>query len=223
MQQWGLTGVHDAGASPRRSTSTRRWRRRNELNFRLYVMISDDSAAIEHYFARGPRVGAATTDTLWVRSDQALRRRRARLARRGAARAVQRRSEQQRPARLRAGAHRGGGRARAQGRLPGEHARHRRSRQPHGARRLRAGAQGRPDGGPPLPRRARADPQPRRHPALRGARRHSIHAGEPPDERHVLGRHAAGLDALVRRLCVALAARQRRRSSRTAATSRWSR
>ena len=81
--------------------------------------------------------------------------------------------------------------------------------QPARARRVRAGAQGGAGRRSPVPHRARADHQPRRHPALRIARRHSVDAGEPSDERHVLGRQSPRLDALVRRLRLAVAARQR--------------
>jgi predicted amidohydrolase YtcJ len=66
-QKWGLTGVHDAGASAEELEIYEELGKSNALNFRLYVMISDDSATISRWFARGPLVGGYD-NTLWVRS-----------------------------------------------------------------------------------------------------------------------------------------------------------
>ena len=65
-------------------------------------------------------------------------------------------------------------------RLSALRARDRRPRQPRDAEHLRRGVQGEPDEeGSALARRARAAPQPGRHPALRPARRHCLDAGRP--------------------------------------------
>ena len=87
-------------AARRASTSSRSSRRPARSPSALYVMIGDDSAAIAHYFQRGPQsalVRQPPLDPL----HQALRRRRARLARRGAARPVHRRPEEHRSAQVR--------------------------------------------------------------------------------------------------------------------------
>ena len=102
-QRYGLVGLHDAGESRRTIDLFEELAKAGEVPFRVYVMIGDDSAAIAHYFARGPQSALVRRPSLDPR-DQALRRRRARLARRRAARALQRRPEEHRPARVRAGA-----------------------------------------------------------------------------------------------------------------------
>ena len=66
-QKWGLTGVHDAGASAQVLDVYEELGKAGALNFRLYAMISDDSATIARWFARGPLVGGYD-NTLWVRS-----------------------------------------------------------------------------------------------------------------------------------------------------------
>jgi predicted amidohydrolase YtcJ len=66
-QRWGLTGVHDAGASAQTLDIYEELGKANALNFRLYAMISDDSATIAKWFARGPLVGGYD-NTLWIRS-----------------------------------------------------------------------------------------------------------------------------------------------------------
>jgi len=66
-QKWGLTGVHDAGASAQVLDIYDELGKAGALNFRLYAMISDDSATVARWFGRGPLVGGYE-NTLWVRS-----------------------------------------------------------------------------------------------------------------------------------------------------------
>ncbi len=67
MHRWGLTGLHDAGSSRVMIDLYENMAATGELDLRLYAMISDDSAAINHYFAMGPRSGLHD-GRLWVRS-----------------------------------------------------------------------------------------------------------------------------------------------------------
>ena len=67
MHRWGLTGVHDAGASPRVLELYEELGREKALNIRLYAMISDNAAAIDAWFKRGPQNGLYD-GMLWVRS-----------------------------------------------------------------------------------------------------------------------------------------------------------
>jgi predicted amidohydrolase YtcJ len=66
-QKWGLTGVHDAGASAQVLDIYEELGKSGALNFRMYAMISDDSATVARWFARGPLVGGYD-NTLWIRS-----------------------------------------------------------------------------------------------------------------------------------------------------------
>ena len=66
MHRWGLTGVHDAGATRRTIELYEQLAREGKLELRTYVMIADDSASLAYYFARGPRVGVHG-GRLWVR------------------------------------------------------------------------------------------------------------------------------------------------------------
>jgi predicted amidohydrolase YtcJ len=66
-QHWGLVGLHDAGESRATIDLMEEMAKAGEFNFRLYVMISDDSAAIAHYFARGPQSGLYDNH-LWIRT-----------------------------------------------------------------------------------------------------------------------------------------------------------
>jgi predicted amidohydrolase YtcJ len=66
-QKWGLTGVHDAGASAQTLDIYEELAKSGALDFRLYAMISDDSATVARWFARGPLVGGYN-NTLWIRS-----------------------------------------------------------------------------------------------------------------------------------------------------------
>lgn len=65
--KWGLVGVHDAGESRATIDLMEDMAKAGELPFRLYVMISDDSAAIAHYMARGPQ-SALYDNHLWIRA-----------------------------------------------------------------------------------------------------------------------------------------------------------
>jgi predicted amidohydrolase YtcJ len=67
MHRWGLTGVHDAGASPTVLELYEELGREQALNIRLYAMISDNAQAIEAWFRRGPQAGLHD-GMLWVRS-----------------------------------------------------------------------------------------------------------------------------------------------------------
>ena len=67
IHRWGLTGVHDAGASRSAIEMFEQMAQAGELNLRLYVMISDDSAAIAHYTSMGPR-SALYNGQVWVRA-----------------------------------------------------------------------------------------------------------------------------------------------------------
>jgi predicted amidohydrolase YtcJ len=67
MHRWGLTGVHDAGSSPTVLDIYEELGREGALDIRLYAMISDNAAAIDAWFKRGPQ-SAMYDGTLWVRS-----------------------------------------------------------------------------------------------------------------------------------------------------------
>jgi len=67
MHRWGLTGMHDAGASRALIELYDEMAGAGALPLRLYVMIGDDSAALAHYFAQGP-VSGAHDGHLWVRA-----------------------------------------------------------------------------------------------------------------------------------------------------------
>ncbi|HKG93060.1 MAG TPA: amidohydrolase [Gemmatimonadaceae bacterium] len=65
--RWGLTGVHDAGEGRRAIEIFEELAKGGALTLRAYVMIADDSAALEYYFGVGPR-SALHDGRLWVRS-----------------------------------------------------------------------------------------------------------------------------------------------------------
>jgi len=67
MHRWGLTGVHDAGASAPMIDLYEDMAKSKELGLRLYVMIGDDSTALRKYMAMGPR-SALYDGQVWVRS-----------------------------------------------------------------------------------------------------------------------------------------------------------
>lgn len=67
MHRWGLTGVHDAGASAQTLELYEELGREGKLNIRLYAMISDHTPTITAWMQRGPLV-AGYDGTLWVRS-----------------------------------------------------------------------------------------------------------------------------------------------------------
>ena len=67
MHSWGLTGMHDAGATRAAIDTYEELAKAKELNLRLYVMIGDDKAALDHFFAKGPQ-SAMYDGQLWVRA-----------------------------------------------------------------------------------------------------------------------------------------------------------
>ena len=67
MHRWGLTGMHDAGATRGVIDIYEQMAQARELNLRLYVMIGDDSLALAHYMQVGPR-SALYDGQLWVRA-----------------------------------------------------------------------------------------------------------------------------------------------------------
>jgi len=66
-QHWGLVGLHDAGESRATIDLMEEMAKAGEIDFRLYVMVSDDSADVAHYLARGPQSGLYDNH-LWLRS-----------------------------------------------------------------------------------------------------------------------------------------------------------
>lgn len=65
--RWGLTSVDDPGEPEEVLDVYDELAREGKLTLRAYVMIADDSAAIAHAFAHGPR-SAAYDGHLWIRS-----------------------------------------------------------------------------------------------------------------------------------------------------------
>ena len=65
--RWGLVGIHDAGADRETIDIYEALARENRFNLRNYVLISDDSADISHYLARGPQ-SALYDGHVWIRS-----------------------------------------------------------------------------------------------------------------------------------------------------------
>ena len=141
---------------------------------------------------------------------------RARLARGRAALAVLRRSRQPRPPADPRGGARPAHERRDRARLSGLRPRHRGSREHAHARHVRAGpgppSRRGPRGAPA--RRARPDPRGDGHPALSRPRRGAEHAGDALHLGHGLGHRAARPRPPQGRLCLALAARHRRRHRR---------
>lgn len=66
-QRWGLVGVHDAGEPRDVIDLFEEMAKAGEFGLRGYIMISDDSAALTHYFARGPQ-SALYDGHLWIRT-----------------------------------------------------------------------------------------------------------------------------------------------------------
>ena len=66
-QRWGLVGIHDAGESRGTIDLLEDMAKAGEFDFRLYVMVGDDSAAVAHYLARGPQSGLYG-NRLWIRA-----------------------------------------------------------------------------------------------------------------------------------------------------------
>jgi len=65
--RYGLVGVHDPGEPREVLDVFEELAKANSFSLRVYAMISDDSAAIEHYFQRGPQ-SALYDGHLWIRS-----------------------------------------------------------------------------------------------------------------------------------------------------------
>ena len=66
-QKYGLVGVHDAGEPKAVIDIFEEMAKAGEFGLRNYIMVGDDSAAIAHYFARGPQ-SALYDGRLWIRA-----------------------------------------------------------------------------------------------------------------------------------------------------------
>jgi predicted amidohydrolase YtcJ len=66
MHRWGLTGVHDAGASALAMDAYQALGREGKLTARYYIMLSDNDALLKEWFARAPAIGEFGGH-LWVR------------------------------------------------------------------------------------------------------------------------------------------------------------
>jgi len=65
--RWGLTGMHDAGASRATIDVYEELAKAGTFDLRTYVMVSDDSTDIGHYLARGPQ-SELYGGRLWIRA-----------------------------------------------------------------------------------------------------------------------------------------------------------
>ncbi|HMA23682.1 MAG TPA: amidohydrolase, partial [Gemmatimonadaceae bacterium] len=65
--RWGLVGLHDPGEPRKVLDVFEELAKTGNLSLRVYAMIADDSAAIEHYFLRGPQ-SALYDGHLWIRA-----------------------------------------------------------------------------------------------------------------------------------------------------------
>jgi predicted amidohydrolase YtcJ len=65
--RYGLVGVHDPGEPREVLDLFEELAKAGTFSLRVYAMISDDSAAIEHYFQRGPQ-NALYDGHLWIRA-----------------------------------------------------------------------------------------------------------------------------------------------------------
>ncbi|MGQ0538837.1 MAG: amidohydrolase, partial [Gemmatimonadaceae bacterium] len=65
--EWGLTGVHDAGVGRGVIDVHEELAREGGYSLRNYIMVANDDAAIEHYLARGPQNGLYD-GRLWIRA-----------------------------------------------------------------------------------------------------------------------------------------------------------
>jgi predicted amidohydrolase YtcJ len=65
--RWGLTGLHDAGVNARTIAVFERLAAAGPYPLRHYIMIRDDSAALNRFFARGPQLGLHG-GRLWIRA-----------------------------------------------------------------------------------------------------------------------------------------------------------
>jgi predicted amidohydrolase YtcJ len=66
-QKYGLVGVHDAGEPMNVIDVFEEMAKAGEFGLRTYVMVGDDSAAVAHYFARGPQ-SALYDGRIWIRA-----------------------------------------------------------------------------------------------------------------------------------------------------------
>jgi predicted amidohydrolase YtcJ len=64
--RWGLVSVHDMGEPEQTIDQIEALAQAGQLPLRVYVMVGDDSAALEHYFARGPQQ-ALYNGHVWIR------------------------------------------------------------------------------------------------------------------------------------------------------------
>ena len=67
VNRWGLTGMGDAGATKQTIDVYEALAREGRFSLRNYVMVSDDSASLAHYFSRGAQ-SALHDGRLWIRS-----------------------------------------------------------------------------------------------------------------------------------------------------------
>lgn len=67
VHKWGLTSVHDAGASRATIDLIESMATQGDFDLRTYIMISADTASERHYFSRGP-VSGAHGNRIWIRS-----------------------------------------------------------------------------------------------------------------------------------------------------------
>ena len=222
-QRWGLTGVHDPGEPQEVLDIYEELGKAGQLGSRIYAMVADDSATIARAFARGPQSGLYG-GMLWIRSIKLYADGAHGLARRGAAGAVQRRPRQQRPAQVHARA------------PPG---RRDRARSARGSRCARTPSATGATASRSTRTRRRSRRCPRRTTASASStpRTSTIRdiprfaklgvipsmQSEPPDQRHVLGRHPARRARDSRRRTRGGRSSTRAWSSPTAPTSRWSR
>jgi hypothetical protein len=65
--RYGLVGIHDPGEPRDVIDLFEELARAGSFNLRAYIMISDDSGAIDHYFQRGPQ-SALYDGHIWIRS-----------------------------------------------------------------------------------------------------------------------------------------------------------
>ncbi|HEY4306281.1 MAG TPA: amidohydrolase [Gemmatimonadaceae bacterium] len=65
--KYGLTGLHDPGEPRAVLDLFEELAKSSTFNLRVYAMISDDSAALVHYFERGPQ-SALYDNHLWIRA-----------------------------------------------------------------------------------------------------------------------------------------------------------
>ena len=173
----GVTSFQDAGSSFGTIDLMKQMVDEGAMGVRLWVMVREGNEA------EAPTSREVPDDRLRRRPPhrarhQASDRRRARVARRVAARALLRQAGKHRAEHDVGGLDSRDSAARDRQRLSVVRPRHRRSRESRNLEHLRGGVQGEPrQEGSSLAHRARAAPQRCRHPSLRPARRHRVDAG----------------------------------------------